>query len=132
MRGELGRGSGIKCRAVARRATPEDAAAAPRRMMPATDAAAAALAPRGGRRGVTFALRLLRAGRVRRQRRLQEHVLAQQRALAALARVQRVHVQHARRRRHQQPRRARHAATLAGQHSLGQSCALGPRTKLTW
>lgn len=42
--------------------------------------------------------------------RLQQRVRAQQRAVAALGRVQRVHVQRARRRGHQQPRRARHAA----------------------
>lgn len=61
---------------------------------------------------VTF-VRVVRCGRVRVRvrRRVQELVLAQQRALAALRRVQRVHEQHARRRRHQQPRRPRHAAT---------------------
>lgn len=51
----------------------------------------------------------VRRRRVRR-RRVQQAVRAQQRALAALRRVQREHVHRARVRRHHQPRAARHAA----------------------
>lgn len=71
---------------------------------PSAAARAAGPVSGGALRSVTFQ---------RPRRALQELVLAQQRAVAALGRVQRVHVQHALRRRHEQARRARHAATHA-------------------